>query len=214
MEDAIGVGIFLLTLHSPSDFVRDHLPVLPPLRNDLPPSFLHYHPTFPPSERLRGGFSLEWGVFTLAAHSGRRLAAGRLAPTVRLHAFHRSLAEDARNLLHIASSSLWSTPYSCGPLSGRVIRSRSLRAHLGEKSPLEWDLIHYAGHRPGILAAHYRPSAHSLPLSRHILRNTHLRALSLQQGPSRAARRRRASTRIFAIFDHSPLYERHGQKSE
>lgn len=146
---------------------------------------------------------MEWGVFTLAAHSGRRLAAGRLAPTVRLHAFHRSPTNGARNLLHIAPSSLWSTPYSCGPLSGRVIRSRSLQAHLGKKSPLEWDLMHYAGHRPGRLAALSLPIAHSLPLSRHILRNTHLRALSLQQGPSRAARRRRASTRIFAIFDHS-----------
>lgn len=154
---------------------------------------------------MRGGFSLEWGVIIFVAGSVCGIAAGRLAPTLPLRTVLSLLANGARNLLHIAPSSLWSTPYSCGPLSGRVIRSRSLRAHLGEKSPLEWDLMHYAGHRPGRLAAHYRPSAHSLPLSRHILRNTHLRALSLQQGPSRAARRRRASTRIFAIFDHSPL---------
>lgn len=68
--------------------------------------------------------------------------------------------------------------------------------------------MHYVGDRVGRLAALSLPIAHALPLSRHILRNTHLRALSLQQGPSRAARRRRASTRIFAIFDHSPLYEK------
>lgn len=157
---------------------------------------------------MRGGFSLEWGVFTFAAHSGRRLAAGRLAPTVRLHTFHRSPTNGARNLLHIAPSSLWSTPYSCGPLSGRVIRSRSLQAHLGKKTSLEWDLMHYAGHRPGRLAAHYRPSAHAPPIQLHFFQNTPPGALSLQQGPSRAARRRRASTCIFAIFGHSPLYEK------
>ena len=147
---------------------------------------------------------MEWGVFTLAAHSGRRLAAGRLAPTLPLRTVLSLLANGARNLLHIAPSSLWSTPYSCGPLSGRVIRSRSLQAYLWKKSPLEWDLMHYAGHRPGRLAAHYRPSAHAPPIQLHFFQNTPPGALSLQQGPSRAARRRRASTCIFAIFERIP----------
>lgn len=64
--------------------------------------------------------------------------------------------------------------------------------------------MHYAGHRPGRLAAHYRPSAHAPPIQLHFFQNTPPGALSLQQGPSRAARRRRASTCIFAIFERIP----------
>lgn len=68
--------------------------------------------------------------------------------------------------------------------------------------------MHYVGDSVGRLAAHYRPSAHAPPIQLHFFQNTPPGALSLQQGPSRAARRRRASTCIFAIFDHSPLYEK------
>lgn len=151
---------------------------------------------------------MEWGVIIFVAGSVCGIAVERCAPTVRLRTFHRSPTNGARNLLHIAPSSLWSTPYSCGPLSGRVIRSRSLQAHLWKKTSLEWDLIHYVGDSVGRLAAHYRPSAHAPPIQLHFFQNTPPGALSLQQGPSRAARRRRASTCIFAIFDHSPLYEK------
>ena len=153
---------------------------------------------------MRGAMSLEWGVFLFASHGVCGIAVERGALPLPLRTVLSLLANGARNLLHIAPSSLWSTPYSCSPLSGRVIRSRSLQAHLGKKSSLEWDLMHYAGHRPGRLAAHYRPSAHAPPIQLHFFQNTPPGALSLQQGPSRAARRRRASTCIFAIFERIP----------
>lgn len=153
---------------------------------------------------MRGGWSLEWGVFLFAAHSGRRLAAGRLAPTLPLRTVLSLLANGARNLLHIAPSPTLCTPYSCGRVLGRVIFRPSLQAYLGKKTSLEWDLIHYVGDSVGRLAAHYRPSAHAPPIQLHFFQNTPPGALSLQQGPSRAARRRRASTCIFAIFERIP----------
>lgn len=153
---------------------------------------------------------MEWGVFLFAAHSGRRLAVGRLAPTLPLRTVLSLLANGARNLLHIAPSPTLCTPYSCGTILGRVIFRPSLQAYLWKKTSLEWDLMHYVGDSVGRLAAHYRPSAHAPPIQLHFFQNTPPGALSLQQGPSRAARRRRASTCIFAIFDHSPMYREEG----
>lgn len=153
---------------------------------------------------MRGGFSLEWGVFLFAAHGGCGIAVKRCAPTLPLHTFHRSPTNGARNRTRTAPPLLPCAPYSCSQLLGRVIFRPSLQAYLWKKTSLEWDLIHYVGDRVGRLAAHYRPSAHAPPIQLHFFQNTPPGALSLQQGPSRAARRRRASTCIFAIFERIP----------
>lgn len=80
MEDTIGVGIFLSHTTFSVAFRKGRpsltyfsatFPYLPPLRNDLPPSFRRYHPTnltLLPYWLMRGGFSLEWGVFLFASH--------------------------------------------------------------------------------------------------------------------------------------------------
>lgn len=92
--------------------------------------------------------------------------------------------------------------------------STLLHAYLWKKTSLEWGKSRCCRDSARRLAMYYRPSAHSLPLSPHFLQNTPPRALSLQHCHSRTMTKRTAPTCIFAIFDHSPLYERHGQKSE
>ena len=153
---------------------------------------------------MRGGFSLEWGVIIFVAGSVCGIAVERCAPTVRLRTFHRSPTNGARNLLHIAPPLTLCAPYSCGTILGRVIFRPSLQAYLWKKTSLEWDLMHYVGDSVGRLAAHYRPSAHSLQTQLHFPRNTPPGALSLQHVSSRAATKRTAPTCIFAIFERIP----------
>lgn len=73
MEDTIGVGIFLSHTTFPVAIGKGP-PSHPASAKERPTSILPPLPSYLPSLLMRGGFSLEGGVFLFAAHGGCGIA--------------------------------------------------------------------------------------------------------------------------------------------